>query len=75
LVARLIGQRSRILVKVAGLAQQVQRYIGNGNVLLQHWPMSTPFAVALGEDEVVVGEVEEEACYLLIHFMEFVIRN
>src|SRR5690554_2800590 len=45
-----------MLIIVPYLPEQIQRYIGQGNIGFQAWPVTAKFAEALPEDEGVISE-------------------
>jgi hypothetical protein len=47
------------LIKIPGLANQIQRNIGKGYILLQDRTMPGPFAVAMSEDQGIVGQMKD----------------
>ena len=52
-------QLGRVLVKHAGLADQVQAVVGQGDVFFKDGAVSAPFGIALSEDQRVVGQVQQ----------------
>lgn len=45
-----------MLVKIPGLAEEVEADIGNSNILFQNRAMCTPLTVSLRKDECRIGE-------------------
>jgi len=58
-VGVVVDERGGVLVQHAGLAQQIEAVVGQGQVFFQHGPVAAPLGVALAEHQRVVGQVQQ----------------